>query len=91
MDSFNAMFSTTYEIDEKYGTNYHDNFIKFIKMVQENDYTVDGAMTDPKGDRSLAPHQQADPDLYLRVVERREDGIVKDLRVIIDSPMAAVK
>lgn len=76
MDSFNAMFSTTYEIDEKYGTNYHENFINFIKMVQENDYTVDGAMTDPKGDRSLAPHQQADPDLYLRVVERREDGIV---------------
>ena len=33
-------------------------------------------MTDPKGDRSLPPHLQADPDLYLRVVERRPDGIV---------------
>ncbi len=31
--------------------------------MQEEDLTVDGAMTDPKGDRSLAPHQQADPDL----------------------------
>ena len=33
-------------------------------------------MTDPKGDRSRAPHEQSDPDLYLHVVERREDGIV---------------
>ena len=44
--------------------------------VQEHDLTVDGAMTDPKGDRSLAPHAQPDPDMYLRVVERRPDGIV---------------
>ena len=76
MDAFNAEFSTTYEIDKKYGTNYHENFKKFMMYCQENDLTVDGAMTDPKGDRSKAPHAQADPDLYLRVVERRKDGIV---------------
>ena len=76
MDSFNAVFSTTYEVDEKYGTNYHDNFKKFLTFVQDNDLTVDGAMTDPKGDRSKAPHQQADPDMFVHVVERREDGIV---------------
>ena len=45
-------------------------------MLQETDLTVDGAMTDPKGDRSLAPHAQADPDMFLRIVERRADGIV---------------
>lgn len=76
MDAFNAEFSTTYEIDKKYGTNYHENFKKFMIYSQENDLTVDGAMTDPKGDRSKAPHAQEDPDMYLRVVERREDGIV---------------
>lgn len=76
MDAFNAVFSTTYETDEACGTSYHENFKKFLTYVQENDLTVDGAMTDPKGDRSLAPHAQADPDLYLRVVERRPDGIV---------------
>ncbi len=76
MDAFNSVFSTTYETDKKYGTGYHDNFMKFLAYVQDNDLTVDGAMTDPKGDRSLAPHAQADPDLYLRVVERRSDGIV---------------
>ena len=29
---------------------------------------MDGAMTDPKGDRSKVPHLQADPDMYLHVV-----------------------
>lgn len=43
---------------------------------QDNDLTVDGAMTDPKGDRTKAPHEQADPDMFLHVVEHREDGIV---------------
>lgn len=76
MDAFNAVYSTTYEIDEKYGTDYFENFKKFLLYTQENDLTVDGAMTDPKGDRSLAPHAQKDPDLFLRVVERRPDGIV---------------
>ncbi len=76
MDSFNAVFSTTYEIDQAYGTSYHDNFIAFLKMVEEKDLVVDGAMTDPKGDRSKAPSAQADPDLFLRVVEKRSDGIV---------------
>lgn len=76
MDAFNAVYSTSYEIDQKYGTCYHENFKKFMFYCQANDLTVDGAMTDPKGDRSLAPHEQADPDLFLRVVERRPDGIV---------------
>ena len=76
MDAFNAVYSTTFEIDEKYGTAYHQRFVKFLEMVQEEDLVVDGAMTDPKGDRSKAPHAQADPDLYVHITERREDGIV---------------
>ena len=66
MDAFNAVFSTTYEIDKKYGTSYFENFKKFMTYVQDNDLTVDGAMT----------HAQEDPDLFLHVVERRPDGIV---------------
>ncbi len=76
MDAFNAVYSTTFELDKTYGTYYHENFKKYLEFVQDNDLTVDGAMTDPKGDRSLAPSKQEDPDLFLRVVERREDGIV---------------
>ncbi|MBU5314323.1 4-hydroxyphenylacetate 3-hydroxylase family protein [Tissierella carlieri] len=76
MDAFNAIYSTTYEMDKEYGTNYHERFVNYLKFIQENDYTVDGAMTDPKGDRGLSPSQQEDPDLYLRITEVREDGIV---------------
>jgi 4-hydroxybutyryl-CoA dehydratase/vinylacetyl-CoA-Delta-isomerase len=76
MDAFNAIFSTTYEIDEKHGTEYHKRFTEYLKHVQKNDLTIDGAMTDPKGDRGLAPSKQEDPDLFLRIVEKREDGIV---------------
>ncbi|MCY6960599.1 4-hydroxyphenylacetate 3-hydroxylase family protein [Clostridium brassicae] len=76
MDAFNAEYSTTYEIDKAYGTSYHERFKKFMEYVQKNDLTVDGAMTDAKGDRGLSPSKQADPDLYLRIVERREDGVV---------------
>lgn len=76
MDAFNSVYSTTFEIDATYGTSYFENFVNFMKYVQENDLTVDGAMTDPKGDRYLSPSKQADPDLFLRVVERREDGVI---------------
>ena len=76
MDAFNAMYSTTFEIDKKYGTGYFESFKKFMAYCQKKDLTVDGAMTDPKGDRSKAPHAQADPDMFLHVVEKRADGIV---------------
>lgn len=76
MDAFNSIWSTTYEIDKKHGTKYHENFRKYLEYVQENDLTIDGAMTDPKGDRALSPSQQKDPDMYVRIVEKREDGIV---------------
>jgi len=76
MDGLIATYSVTYEIDKKYGTDYHRRFIDYLKYIQEKGYMVAGAMTDPKGDRSLTPSKQADPDLYMHVVERKADGIV---------------
>lgn len=76
LDAFNALYSTTFEIDQAHGTEYHQRFRKYMEYVQENDLVVDGCMTDARGDRSKAPGQQPDPDAYLRVVERRADGIV---------------
>jgi len=76
MDAVNAVDSVTYEMDQQKGTDYHKRFRKWLEYMQENDLTVDGAMTDPKGDRSLAPAQQKDPDLFLHIVEERPDGIV---------------
>lgn len=76
MDGINAVFSTTFEIDKKYGTNYHQTFINWLNRIQIEDLTVDGAMTDPKGDRSRRPSMQDDPDMFVRIVEEREDGII---------------
>jgi 4-hydroxybutyryl-CoA dehydratase/vinylacetyl-CoA-Delta-isomerase len=76
MDAINTLSSVTYEMDQKLGTEYYKRFIEFLRHIQKNDLFCCGAMTDPKGDRSLAPSQQADPDLYLRIVEKRADGIV---------------
>ncbi len=76
MDAINAVFSTTYEIDQKHGTAYHQRFREWLKYVQDNDLGVQGAMTDVKGDRGLSPAEQADPDMFVHVVERRKDGVV---------------
>lgn len=76
MDAINAVDSVTFEMDRKLGTGYFERFRKFVHMMQERDLTVDGAMTDPKGDRGLPPCKQPDPDMYVRVVERKSDGIV---------------
>ncbi len=76
MDALNALSMTTFDIDAAYGTGYHRRFQAYLAHVQERDLTCDGAMTDPKGDRSLPPHRQKDPDMYLRVVEITSDGIV---------------
>ena len=76
MDAFNAVFSTTFEMDEAKGTDYHQRFRKYMEYVQEKDLTVDGCMTDARGDRSKSPGTQDDVDAYLHVVETREDGIV---------------
>ncbi len=75
-DALNALSIVTFNIDKKYGTEYNKRFLKYLEYVQENDFTCDGAMTDPKGARNLPPHEQPDPDAYLHVVEEREDGIV---------------
>ncbi len=75
-DALNAVYSTTYDMDQKLGTDYHERLKKYLEYVQENDLMVAGAMTDPKGDRSLSPSKQADPDLYVHVVEKNDKGII---------------
>ena len=76
MDAINALFATTFDCDRKHGTGYHERFRDFLEVVQRNNLVIGGAMTDVKGDRSKAPSDQDDPDLYVRIVERRDDGVV---------------
>jgi 4-hydroxybutyryl-CoA dehydratase / vinylacetyl-CoA-Delta-isomerase len=75
MDALNSLYSTTFEIDEKYDTQYHKRLIEFIRMVQRENMVIGGAMTDVKGDRSLSPSQQPDPDMFVHVLRRDSKGI----------------
>ena len=75
MDAFNALHSVTFEMDQKHETNYHERFLGFLKLMHEKNCVIGGAMTDVKGDRSLLPHQQVDPDMFVHITKRTEDGI----------------
>jgi len=76
MDAINSVGIEAYNCDQKYGTNYYERLLNFIKDVQKNDFAVFSGVTDVKGDRSLRPSQQKDPDMYLHVVDKNNDGIV---------------
>jgi len=70
MDGINALFLTTWGVSEE----KHSRFLRWLEHVQREDLVVCGAMTDPKGDRRKRPAEQ--PEAFLRVVERRSDGVV---------------
>ncbi|MCK4849033.1 MAG: aromatic ring hydroxylase, partial [Candidatus Heimdallarchaeota archaeon] len=76
IDAMNALSIITSKAEMMTERPYHQRFLEYLKKWQKNDIVGCCAQTDPKGDRSLRPHQQADPDLYLRVIKHREDGIV---------------
>ena len=75
-DAFNALAATTYEMDQALGTQYHGRLMDFLRHVQDEDLTVAGAMTEPRGRRDQKLQQWADPDLSLHIVDRNDKGIV---------------
>ncbi len=76
LDAMSALDSVTYDVDAAQGTDYHQRFRAFLAATQDADLMSGGAITDPKGDRSKRPGEQDDPDMFVRVVERRADGVV---------------
>ncbi|MEE4660421.1 MAG: 4-hydroxyphenylacetate 3-hydroxylase N-terminal domain-containing protein [Halieaceae bacterium] len=75
LDCISVMHSLTYDIDQSHGTRYHDRFLALLEHWQRHNLIIAAGMTDPKGDRSKAPHEQTDPDMFMRVVERSEHGL----------------
>lgn len=59
-----------------HGTAYADNVQSYFEHCRDHDLALAVAQTDVKGDRSKGPAGQDDPDMYVRVVERRPDGVV---------------
>jgi 4-hydroxybutyryl-CoA dehydratase / vinylacetyl-CoA-Delta-isomerase len=76
MDAINAVGVEVFNCDKKYGTSYWNKLLNFVTSVQKGDLVVFSGVTDVKGDRSLRPSQQKDPDLYLHVVSKDTKGIV---------------
>ena len=75
-DALSAIQQTTVQMDAELNTHYSERFRAWLEQVYAEDLTLGVAMTDGKGDRSRRPSQQANPDAYVRIVERRKDGIV---------------
>jgi 4-hydroxybutyryl-CoA dehydratase/vinylacetyl-CoA-Delta-isomerase len=75
-DALNSLAATTWEMDRDLGTKYNENFNKWLKYAQDNDLAVSGAITDAKGDRKKRPSEQEEPDTYIHLAEKRQDGIV---------------
>jgi len=76
LDAFHALASTTWEMDQNLGTEYHARFTKYLKWVQENDLVVGGALTEPRGDRKKRALDWPDPFLSVKIVEKKSDGII---------------
>ena len=75
VDAIGSLHSVTFDMDKKHGTAYHQRFLNFLQRIQKLNLIIGGAMTDPKGDRSKAPHEQSDPDLFLHVTKRTDEGV----------------
>lgn len=74
--ALNALWATTWEIDQAQGTDYHARLERYFRFLEENALATAGALTDAKGDRTLPPSAQPFRDSYLHVTEVRPDGIV---------------
>ncbi|MGD9602646.1 MAG: 4-hydroxyphenylacetate 3-hydroxylase N-terminal domain-containing protein [Gammaproteobacteria bacterium] len=55
---------------------YAANIERLYTHARAQDLRAAEVITDAKGDRAKKAHEQIDPDLYVRIVERRPDGIV---------------
>jgi aromatic ring hydroxylase len=75
-DALIALMITTKKLDKKYGTDYYKRFEKYYQKVVKEDLHLTVSQIDVKGDRSKRPSEQIDPDLYLRVVDVKSDGII---------------
>ena len=75
-DALAGLLRVSPAIDRQHGTEYAKRVQAYYERCRDSDLAVAVAQTDVKGDRSLGPSSQDDPDLYVHIVERRSDGIV---------------
>jgi 4-hydroxybutyryl-CoA dehydratase / vinylacetyl-CoA-Delta-isomerase len=59
-----------------HGTDAYARVESYFEHCRDGDLALAVAQTDVKGDRGKLPSEQEDPDLYVRIVDRSDDGIV---------------
>lgn len=75
-DALFALHIVADRMDRQLGTSCLAKVRRFYEACRAQDLGFAVAQTDVKGDRSRRPSEQRNPDVYVRVVERRRDGIV---------------
>jgi 4-hydroxybutyryl-CoA dehydratase / vinylacetyl-CoA-Delta-isomerase len=75
-DALFALHLIAKQTDAHFKTEYFGRVQKFFDYCRKNDLAVAVAQTDVKGDRSLPPGEQSDPDMYVHVVSETKDGII---------------
>jgi aromatic ring hydroxylase len=75
-DCLFALHLVAKQMDEKLGTKYLQRVRAIYEHCRDNDVAMAVAQTDVKGDRSRGPAEQSHPDYYVRIVDRRSDGII---------------
>src|SRR5438874_2902079 len=75
-DCLFALHLVAKQMDKTLGTAYLPRVRAIYEHCRNNDLAMAVAQTDVKGNRSRGPAEQDHPDYYVRVVERRREGIV---------------
>lgn len=74
-NALSHLASVTWDMDRKLGTDYNKRFNEYLRFVQDNDLVLSIGVNDPKGIRTKGVREQ-DPDMALRVMDKRKGGIV---------------
>src|SRR5262249_32866739 len=75
-DELAALYVVSAALEREGHGQYFARVRNYIRRFQREQIMTSAAITDPKGDRRLRPAEQPNKEAYLRVVERRSDGIV---------------
>ncbi len=75
-DAIIGLMMASRQVDNRFGTDYSKRVENYYKKVAKEDLTLATAQTDVKGHRKKRPSEQVDPDMYVRIVDVRNDGIV---------------
>ncbi len=76
LEALNALYITTFNIDRKYGTEYHERLKNYIEYIQKRDLMIAGSILDVQEGDNSSSNTSKEMDLSVRVQERGLEGII---------------